>query len=78
MGKVEGDPKKTNPANWHGHVSAVTVSPSSRRQGYARQLMDYLEKVSEEMHNAYYVDLFVRPSNTIAVNMYRKLGYEVY
>lgn len=40
--------------------------------------MNYLEKVSENLHQAYYVDLFVRPSNTIAVNMYRKLGYEVY
>ena len=29
--------------------------------------MDYLENVSENTYNAYYVDLFVRPSNAIAV-----------
>lgn len=37
--------------------------------------MDYLENISENIHNAFYVDLFVRPSNTIAVGMYHKLGY---
>lgn len=26
----------------------------------------------------FFVDLFVRVSNKVAVNMYRKLGYEVY
>ncbi|KAK3749913.1 hypothetical protein QZH41_017359, partial [Actinostola sp. cb2023] len=28
--------------------------------------------------NAFFVDLFVRVSNQIAVNMYKKLGYIVY
>ncbi len=37
--------------------------------------MDYLESISHNMHKAFYVDLFVRPSNTIAVDMYNKLGY---
>jgi N-terminal acetyltransferase B complex catalytic subunit len=32
--------------------------------------MDYLENISEKVHNAYYVDLFVRPSNKVAVGMY--------
>ena len=39
--------------------------------------MDYLEKVSEG-HKGLYVDLFVRPSNEIAIQMYRNLGYDVY
>jgi N-terminal acetyltransferase B complex catalytic subunit len=40
--------------------------------------MDYLESISDQLHRAYYVDLFVRPSNTVAVGMYKKLGYQVY
>ena len=28
--------------------------------------------------NAYFVDLFVRISNKVAIDMYKKLGYSVY
>eukprot|EP00983_Pelagomonas_calceolata_P097775 1158278-Pelagomonas_calceolata.AAC.4 len=31
-----------------------------------------------QFHNGYFVDLFVRKSNDVAVGMYRKLGYVVY
>lgn len=37
--------------------------------------MDYLEEVTIKRHNGYFVDLFVKPSNTIAINMYKMLGY---
>lgn len=40
--------------------------------------MKYLERISEETHDALYVDLFVRPSNAIALKMYTALGYQVY
>ncbi len=40
--------------------------------------MEYLEYVSDKIHNSYFVDLFVRPSNSIAQKMYRHLGYQVY
>lgn len=40
--------------------------------------MDILESVTENIHNAYYVDLFVRSSNPVAIGMYRKLGYDIY
>ena len=30
------------------------------------------------MHDAWFVDLFVRPSNKIAVGMYKQLGYIVF
>eukprot|EP00465_Bigelowiella_longifila_P000890 CAMPEP_0185280992 /NCGR_PEP_ID=MMETSP1359-20130426/66463_1 /TAXON_ID=552665 /ORGANISM="Bigelowiella longifila, Strain CCMP242" /LENGTH=174 /DNA_ID=CAMNT_0027876359 /DNA_START=513 /DNA_END=1037 /DNA_ORIENTATION=- len=73
MGKVEG--KKEN---WHGHVTAVTVSPCYRRLGYAQQLMKFLEDVTEKVHNGYFVDLYVRKSNDVAIGMYKKLGYSVY
>lgn len=72
IGKVEG--KGTD---WHGHVTAITVSPQFRRLGFARSLMDHLERVSEEQ-KCYFVDLFVRVSNTTAIGMYEKLGYSKY
>lgn len=75
LGKVEGSiPEKS----WHGHITAVTVAPNARRQGIARYFMDYLKMVSEKIHDAFYVDLFVRPSNQVAVGMYRYLGYGVF
>jgi len=73
MGKVEGKHK-----NWHGHVSAVTVAPEARRLGLAGRLMTYLENVSDDIHHGYFVDLYVRISNDVAVTMYRKLGYIIY
>jgi N-terminal acetyltransferase B complex catalytic subunit len=73
MGKAEGLQD-----NWHGHVTAVTVAPEFRRLGLARKLMDYLENVSIELYDAYFVDLFVRVSNSLAIGMYEKFGYSVY
>lgn len=35
--------------NWHGHVTAVTVAPSYRRQRLADKLMALLENVTEKM-----------------------------
>lgn len=31
-----------------------------------------------QVHDAYFVDLFVRVSNTVAISMYRSFGYSVY
>lgn len=39
--------------------------------------MNYLEKVSEK-HKGFFVDLFVRASNKVAIEMYEKLGYQNY
>jgi len=63
---------------WHGHVSAVTVAPTYRRIGLAKTLMDDLEYLSTDVYNAYFVDLFVRASNALAINMYEKFGYVKY
>mmetsp|Transcript_15903 Transcript_15903/g.28318 ORF Transcript_15903/g.28318 Transcript_15903/m.28318 type:complete len:88 (+) Transcript_15903:3-266(+) len=41
-------------------------------------MMKDLEDVSEHKHNGYFVDLYVRMSNTLAIGMYKKLGYTVY
>lgn len=43
MGKAEGHGE-----NWHGHVTALTVSPDYRRLGLAATLMNFLEDVSEK------------------------------
>ena len=78
LGKVEGDKKNEQKKNWHGHVTAVTVAPYFRRQGLARSLMNFLEYVTEKIHNGYYVDLFVRSTNKVAIDMYNKFGYNIY
>lgn len=43
MGKAEGHGE-----NWHGHVTALTVSLDYRRLGLAKILMKFLEDVSEK------------------------------
>jgi N-terminal acetyltransferase B complex catalytic subunit len=40
--------------------------------------MAFLEEVSQEIYNAYFVDLFVRVSNQLAQVMYGALQYTVY
>lgn len=46
IGKAEGVG-----IEWHGHVTAITVAPEFRRLSVARNLMDYLEAVSDNHHN---------------------------
>jgi N-terminal acetyltransferase B complex catalytic subunit len=53
------------------------VAPEFRLRGVARKLMESLENYSEQ-RGCYFVDLFVRASNTRAIAMYEKLGYSVY
>lgn len=72
MGKAEGHGQ-----NWHGHVTALTVAPEYRRLGLAAKLMSGLEEISEKKR-AFFVDLFVRVSNKVAIEMYKQLGYIVY
>ena len=73
MGKAEGTGE-----NWHGHVTALTVAPEYRRLGLANHLMHILEEVSEKIYSGYFVDLFVRQSNIVAIGMYEKMGYSIY
>ena len=44
MGKVEGVGE-----DWHGHVTAVTVSPDFRRLHLAQYLKNLLEEISDKM-----------------------------
>lgn len=73
IGKTEGEGDQ-----WHGHISAVTVAPDYRRLGLASTLMDYVERLSQDTYNAYFVDLFVRKSNSLATKMYEGMGYIIY
>ena len=45
-----------------------------RRQRLAKKLMDDLEDITEKVHKAYFVDLFVRVSNASAIRMYNKVS----
>jgi hypothetical protein len=47
---------------------------SIHRLGLAKTLMDYFENVSVN-NSAFFVDLFVRASNSLAIQMYEKFGY---
>ncbi|KAF2655035.1 N-acetyltransferase [Lophiostoma macrostomum CBS 122681] len=90
LGKLESSPyppptspydPDTNPdpnyLPWHGHITALTVAPAARRLGHATRLSEALEKASDA-NSAWFVDLFVRASNDIAIDLYRKMGYSVF
>jgi len=62
---------------WHGHITALTIAPSARRQGLASRLTRSLEAQCDR-ENAWFVDLFVRIDNEQAKELYKKLGYSVY
>lgn len=40
--------------------------------------MDLLELVSDEIYKGFFVDLYVRCTNTVAIEMYEGLGYSVW
>jgi N-terminal acetyltransferase B complex catalytic subunit len=73
LGKAEGQG-----AEWHGHVTAITVAPEYRRLSLARKMMSLLEMVSEEIYKGYFVDLYVRCANVVAIGMYERMGYSIY
>ena len=73
IGKAEGQGTE-----WHGHVTALTVAPEYRRLSLGRNMMDLLELVSDQAYRGFFVDLYVRCNNDIAIKMYEGLGYSVY
>ncbi|CAO1613517.1 unnamed protein product [Sympodiomycopsis kandeliae] len=73
FGKGEGNKKER-----HGHVTAVTVAPEFRRLGLAQKMMQLLEIASDFLYDAWFIDLFVRPSNSLAVGLYQGLQYSIY
>jgi len=73
LGKAEG-----SGLEWHGHVTALTVAPEYRRLGLARKMMGLLEMVSEAIYKGFFVDLYVRCANHVAIDMYEGMGYSVF
>ena len=73
MGKVEG-----SAATWHGHVSALSIAPHYRRLHLSLTLMASLEQTCDKLHQALFVDLYVRAGNVLAVAMYERMGYVTY
>ncbi|KAJ3543740.1 hypothetical protein NM688_g5827 [Phlebia brevispora] len=71
LGKAEG-----LGTEWHGHVTAITVAPEYRRLNLARKMMNMLEHVSDQGYKGYFVDLYVRCTNTVAIGMYERLGVQ--
>ncbi|EIW75072.1 N-acetyltransferase [Coniophora puteana RWD-64-598 SS2] len=62
---------------WHGHITALSVAPEYCRMGLSRALVLHLEYVSDEMYKGFFVDLYVRCTNS-AIKMYEGFGYSVY
>ncbi|EER29313.1 hypothetical protein D8B26_008035 [Coccidioides posadasii str. Silveira] len=81
MGKLEAQHPSMRHSEhytpWHGHITVLTVAPAWRRLGYARRLTEALERASD-INNAWFVDLYVRAGNKVAVEMYKGMGYSVF
>jgi len=73
LGKAEGASTE-----WHGHITALTVAPEYRRLSLARNMISRLELISNELYKGFFVDLYVRCNNALAINMYESFGYSVY
>ncbi|KAF6014955.1 hypothetical protein HII13_000369 [Brettanomyces bruxellensis] len=77
LAKTEGQVLKKE---WHAHISAVTIDPNYRRIGLGSYLCQMLETYTqdEKPYYAFFIDLFVKCNNTLAINFYEKLGYSVF
>merc|ERR1712080_401891 len=54
------------------------VRGTSSQEARPRQQTHGGPRAGSDKKNCYFVDLFVRVSNTVAINFYRQLGYSVY
>ena len=81
MGKVESSPDYFQYSEhylpWHAHITALTVAPEARRLGLGTILSMNIEAAANKA-DAWFVDLFVRKSNTKAIKFYEGMGYSVY
>lgn len=74
IGKAEG-----NKDLWHSHISALSIAPEFRRSGLAKRLMEVFHVLSgPAVLDCYFVDLFVRGSNKVALEFYLSLGYVIF
>lgn len=56
------------------HLLNVCVDPDHQRRGYARSLIDHLQRLALR-HHAQVMFLEVRPSNRAALELYRTIGF---
>lgn len=61
----------------HGHVCALTISQEYRRLSIASLLMNCFA-VMQDLHKAWFVDLYLRCSNKAAFKLYSALGYKLH
>lgn len=58
----------------YSHITALSISPWSRGFGLAQQLLR-LYDFNAKSDRSEFTDLFVRESNKIAIDFYKKYGY---
>lgn len=73
LAKVEGTGHE-----WHSHISAISIAPEFRKLGIAKLLLDWFESASEKVHFCYFADLYVRVTNKVAIEMYKRRGYQIF
>lgn len=77
MGKLEESPLEMRGSEhytpWHAHITVLTVAPRWRRAGLATKLITEFEHLANN-NDAWFVDLYVRASNKVAIKMYERLG----
>lgn len=56
------------------HIIDIAVHPEFRKKGYGQKLMEFMIEKSREL-GAKKVFLEVRPSNQVAINLYKKCGF---
>lgn len=56
------------------HILTLVVRESSRGQGFGRKMLEFLRDVAKK-HKADTLLLEVRPSNQIAIQLYRSFGF---
>lgn len=61
----------------YGHIVSVCVHPMYRRRGFGAELIGAIEKIFAKDFNVCRYRLEVRTSNTAAINLYKKLGYNI-
>lgn len=59
----------------NGHILTIDISPSHRRKGIARMLLQEIESVFAQK-GVQACLLEVREDNVAAINLYKKLGYK--
>ncbi len=60
-----------------GYVKRVVVDPTYRKQGIARQLMEYIITFARTEYNLAALDLHTWEHNTSAISLYETLGFEL-